>query len=518
MKKYLLSLFVALGLISLASANTFNVDVANYAFTPADIVCNVGDTVVWTLSSGMHTTTSTSVPSGAAAWDYTFSGVGDTYSYVVALPGSYTYECTIHTSMQGTITASYAFPYVENFDYAAGELLIDHGWQLSGSSVVNPLTVTSPGLTFPGYPYVSGNAATLTTSGEDLYVNFANPGPSSGDVYMAFMLDVTAAQTGDYFIALSAASAQTNYYDRIHLKSSGAGYLIGVSKSNEVSGGAVYGTTELTFDQTYLIVTKYVFNPDSANDDAISIFVLTSDIPAIEPSNPEIDSYVNTTKTDISDISTVTLRQGNSSNAASLVIDGIRIGTTWNDVVPVELTSFTASVSNNSVTLNWKTATETNNRGFSVQRKTNGSAWTNVSFVTGNGTTTQPHEYSYVDNNLETGRYSYRLKQVDMDGSYEYSNVAEASVDAPAKFNLAQNYPNPFNPTTKIDFTVPSNSNVKLTVYNVLGQQIVVLVNGFLKSGSHSVDFNAVGLNSGLYFYKLESNGVSLVKKMMLVK
>ncbi len=518
MKKILLLVFLVTGLIGLASANTFNVDVANFAFTPADIVCNVGDTVVWTLSSGTHTTSSTSVPSGAATWDYTFIGVGDTYTYAVEYPGDYTYQCNIHTTMQGTISASYAFPYVENFDYPAGDLLIDHGWQRSGSSVVNPITVTSPGLTFPGYPYDSGNAVTLASTGEDLYVNFANPGPSSGSVYVAFMIDVTSAQSGDYFIALSAASSQTNYYDRIHLKSSGAGYLIGVSKSNEVSGGAFYGTTELSFDATYLIVTKYVFNPDSANDDAISIYVLNSDVPPVEPANPEIDSYTNTTKTDANDISTVTIRQGTSSSAPTLIIDGIRVATTWSDVIPVELTSFTANVSGNSVTLNWKTATETNNRGFEVQRKSSNSGWTNISFVNGNGTSTQSHEYSYTDNNLETGKYSYRLKQVDLDGSSEYSNIVETNIDAPARFDLAQNYPNPFNPTTKIDFSVPSNSNVKLTVYNVLGQQIAVLVNGLMKSGNHTVDFNATGLNSGLYFYKLESNGVSLVKKMMLVK
>ena len=187
-------------------------------------------------------------------------------------------------------------------------------------------------------------------------------------------------------------------------------------------------------------------------------------------------------------------------------------------MVPVELSSFTASANNNSVTLNWKTATETNNKGFEVQRKTSNSQWSDVSFISGNGTSTESHEYSYVDNNLQSGKYYYRLKQVDLDGTSEYSQVIEADVTAPAKFALAQNYPNPFNPATRIDFSLPSNGNVKLTVYNILGQQVAVLINGFMQSGSHSVDFNATDLNSGLYFYKLESNGVSLVKKMMLLK
>ncbi len=205
-------------------------------------------------------------------------------------------------------------------------------------------------------------------------------------------------------------------------------------------------------------------------------------------------------------------------HAQNMIVDGIRIGTSWSDVVPVELTSFTANVSSNAVTLNWKTSTETNNKGFEIQRKVEGSTWTKISFVNGNGTSTKSHEYSYVDGNLESGNYSYRLKQVDFNGSYEYSNVVEASINAPNKFELAQNFPNPFNPTTKISFSVPSNSNVKLTVYNLLGQEITTLVNGFMKAGSHTVEFNATNMNSGLYFYKLESNGLTQVKKMMLLK
>ena len=232
-----------------------------------------------------------------------------------------------------------------------------------------------------------------------------------------------------------------------------------------------------------------------------------------EPSVPDLQS--TDTNTDVM-VGAVVLRQG--GNAYEVQVDGIKVSTLWSDVVPVEFTSFTATANANSVTLSWRTASETNNRGFEVQRKTSNSGWTDISFVNGNGTSTQPHEYSYSDNNLENGTYSYRLKQVDMDGSFEYSNVVDANITAPSKFELAQNYPNPFNPTTKIDFSVPANSNVKLTVYNVLGQQIAVLVNGFMKSGNHTVDFNAAGLNSGLYFYKLESNGTSLVKKMMLIK
>ncbi len=228
------------------------------------------------------------------------------------------------------MSTTYSQLLVEDFNYAAGDTLIKVGWLQSGSTTTNSIVVTSPGLTFTGYPSVSGNAVTLLNTGQDDYYTFANPGPSSGSVYMAFLMNVTAAQTGDYFIGLSAASSQTNYYDRIFVKSSGGGYVIGVSKSNETP--QVYGTTELAFNTTYLVVTKYVFNPDTTNDDAISIFVINSDIPATEPT-PEIGPYTISTKNDAADISTVTLRQGSATAAASLTIDGIRVATSWTEAL-----------------------------------------------------------------------------------------------------------------------------------------------------------------------------------------
>jgi hypothetical protein len=218
--------------------------------------------------------------------------------------------------------------YTEEFDYTAGDLLTTHGWVVSSGGGTNPLTVVAPGLTFTGYPSVTGNAVALTTTGEDDYVNFASPGPSSGSVYMSFMLNVSAAQaTGDYFIALSPSSLQTNYYDRIFIKSGTTGYYVGVSKSNETP--QTYGTTELTFNTTYVIVMKYVFNTGSTTDDAISIFILDSNIPVIEPSTAEINSYTAPSKNDATDLSTVTLRQGSASNSATLVVDGIRVGISW---------------------------------------------------------------------------------------------------------------------------------------------------------------------------------------------
>ncbi len=187
-------------------------------------------------------------------------------------------------------------------------------------------------------------------------------------------------------------------------------------------------------------------------------------------------------------------------------------------VVPVELVSFTASVQSGAVLLRWSTATEINNKGFQVERKSSTEDWSRITFVDGNGTTTNPHIYSYADNSAKSGSYSYRLKQIDFDGSYKYSNVAEVSFAGAIKFELAQNYPNPFNPSTTISFSIPEASNVSLKIFNTLGQEVKTLVNGFKEAGSYKINFDAKNLTSGLYFYKIDAGTFSQVKKMMLLK
>ena len=186
-------------------------------------------------------------------------------------------------------------------------------------------------------------------------------------------------------------------------------------------------------------------------------------------------------------------------------------------LVPVELTSFSANVSDGNVILNWTTATELNNSGFEVERKAGGEFQT-IAFVLGNGTTTEQHNYSYADNNLNSGSYTYRLKQVDYDGTFAYSNEVNVEITTPVKFELSQNYPNPFNPTTKINFSIPQNSEVTLTVFNVLGQKVKTLVQGFMEAGKHTINFDASGFNSGIYLYKLEAGNFSEVRKMTLLK
>lgn len=190
------------------------------------------------------------------------------------------------------------------------------------------------------------------------------------------------------------------------------------------------------------------------------------------------------------------------------------------DAIPVELTSFTASVTNNNVTLYWSTATETNNLGFEIERKAEqSSVWTSVDFIKGNGTSTENKSYIFVDKNVVTGVYNYRLKQNDYDGSYVYHNLVNViNIIAPSQFELLQNYPNPFNAVTKILFNLPIAGKTSLNIFNLLGEKVATLINEELNSGYHEYIFNASMLASGVYFYKLESGSYIDIKKMILMK
>lgn len=193
-----------------------------------------------------------------------------------------------------------------------------------------------------------------------------------------------------------------------------------------------------------------------------------------------------------------------------------------NFTTPVELTAFTAKINNGIVNLNWNTATETNNRGFEVQRKSSAVGFIPIDFVNGNGTTTKVNKYSWSER-LQPGKYSYRLKQLDYNGKFEYSKVVEITV-IPNVFSLSQNYPNPFNPSTIIKYSLPSESNVILKFYNSLGQTVREVNEGSRKPGDYEINFNSSGLPSGIYFYSIKAvsgdgrNDFSAVKKMILLK
>ncbi|MBL1215753.1 MAG: T9SS type A sorting domain-containing protein [Ignavibacteriae bacterium] len=191
-----------------------------------------------------------------------------------------------------------------------------------------------------------------------------------------------------------------------------------------------------------------------------------------------------------------------------------------NPPLPVELNSFNASIAGNSIELKWQTASEMNNMGFSIERKIENveSKWESIGFIKSIGNSSEAIDYSFLDKNPIGGKvFSYRLKQIDLNGTFDYSDVVEVNY-TPTEYTLHQNYPNPFNPSTKIRFTIKQDSNVKLTIYNQLGQIVEEMLNNKLDAGYHEIEFDATGFASGIYFYSIQADNFNAVKKMVLLK
>ncbi len=191
-----------------------------------------------------------------------------------------------------------------------------------------------------------------------------------------------------------------------------------------------------------------------------------------------------------------------------------------NTPLPVEMTNCTAAVNHLNTSINWTTATETNNFGFDVERKATVGDWTKVGFVAGAGTSSKPTKYSYLDQGVTPGSYEYRIKQIDKSGSFKYSTQMQVEVGlAPKVLTLGNNYPNPFNPTTNIEFTLPKDGRATLKVFNSIGQEVATLFDGEGTAGFIiQAKFDATRLASGLYFARLQYDGKSMMKKMLLMK
>ncbi|HCY77083.1 MAG TPA: hypothetical protein DHV28_14265 [Ignavibacteriales bacterium] len=187
-------------------------------------------------------------------------------------------------------------------------------------------------------------------------------------------------------------------------------------------------------------------------------------------------------------------------------------------IVPVELTAFNASVNKNEVVLDWSTATELNNLGFEIQRKSINSNYETLGFVNGKGTTTEFSNYSFTDKNVDAGTYTYRLMQKDFDGTFSYSQEVEVRVNVPLEYSLDQNYPNPFNPTTTIRYAIPEDNFVSIKLYDILGNEVITLVNEQKQAGRYEMLFNASNIASGVYYYQISSGNFTQTRKLMLMK
>lgn len=218
---------------------------------------------------------------------------------------------------------------------------------------------------------------------------------------------------------------------------------------------------------------------------------------------------------------TIEVQTGADICADNVIINGTYSGngTKCGGVLPVELVAMNALATLDAVTLNWKTATEVNNYAFEVERRAMSSdQWREIGFVPGSGTSNAPHNYSFTDQKLTAGIYAYRLRQVDNGGAFKYSQETQVTIEAPKVFALSQNYPDPFNPSTNISFSIPATSFVSLKVFDALGREVSVVLSEQMPAGKYSRQWNATGLPSGVYFYRLQAGSFIETKKLVLLR
>ncbi|HOJ17870.1 MAG TPA: choice-of-anchor D domain-containing protein [Ignavibacteriaceae bacterium] len=304
-------------------------------------------------------------------------------------------------------------------------------------------------------------------------------------------------------------------------KYSATGQLLGTIPGTVVATGSnairYIGTL---IDQEYIIVYQY----GSGNENARIVKVPVSDVAAATTYDitPTLGNVANTNGS--GDVSFKVNHDGSVDIIVLGTNNGIGVYRTIQPV-PVELTSFTATSQDNHVYLNWSTATESNSKEFLVERNT-GSNWAVIGSVEAAGTSTDIRSYSFVDKSVTTQSVIYRLKMVDIDGTFNYSKEIKVEMGVPSSFSLSQNYPNPFNPSTRIDYQIPSDANVTIELFDVTGQKIATMMNKEMKAGYHSFDLEAgkFGMATGVYIYRLvaidKTSGESFVdsKKLMMLK
>ena len=393
---------------------------------------------------------------------------------------------------------------IENFDYTALDTLKNVGWTQTTANTVNQVLVTNPGLTFSGYASSGiGNAATIMNNGQDLYRNLSS-NVTSNAVYMAFMFSIDSAKaTGDYFLAFLPSTSTTLYGTRLFVKTDGANIVFGISKGAETP---IYSSTTFSTNTTYLGVLKYQYNTTTGFDDKSSLFVFNGAIPASEPSALITDT--STTRADYADIGRVALRQGTSSAAPGLKIDGIRVATTWSlaALLPVKLSSFNAVGLQNQVNLNWITASEINSQNFEVERSVDGVNFTSVATVAAKGQSARSTTYQTIDRNLPASNVLYyRIKSVSVSGAFEYSPVQRVSL---RNINLSIS-PNPANSLLYIN----SNNLVQhAELLDMMGKRVFASQNN--KTNSLSIDVSK--LPNGNYALKTTIDGVTKVQKIVV--
>jgi len=382
------------------------------------------------------------------------------------------------------------------------------------------------------YGMVAGNGGQVwkTTDSGNSWVTISNLGNTTGQNSIAMIDSITALVAGSSIINKTTDGGTTwtpitpgvplGPMSRIRMHSQSVGYMIGGSGTSQT--GYVFKTTnagDTWTNMNFPFSTTMLYNIAFRSD---SEYVVVGYSGGVFHTKNDGGTWTQI------NLGLLNVVQSQVIGAAFIGPDTVIVGGNGSSVVkialepivPVELTSLSASVNPDNISIIWTTATELNNRGFDVERKlASSNNWEVVGFVEGSGTTTESKSYVYQDYDVVTGQYNYRIKQIDFDGNMTYYNLAETVVfGAPDRFELSQNYPNPFNPNTTISFSIPQKSDVSVKIYDILGNEVTTLVNETREAGRYNVNFNASNYSSGVYFYTIKAGNFNETKKMTLLK
>ena len=396
-----------------------------------------------------------------------------------------------------------------------------NGWaNVTGTNSGTQISYVDSNLTFGVYPTNTGKAVYFSTGATGkIFKNFSYSASSA--VYLAFLIKIpTAAQSfTNHIIGFGSGNMATTatYELKVYCKWNAitSSYNFGIGGSS-----ATYSSnpTSVPAQSTALILLKY----DLGNTADVYVFNNSNAYPYTIPATSEahitgITAFVP---------SCVYLRS-QSTLTVSAIVDGIRVSGDASPL-PVELSLFDVSVKENAVHLNWETKTEFNSAEFVIQRKCTGreTEWESVARVPAHGTSFSPIRYNFIDNIAKAGSYTYRLKQIDNDGSFSYSEVKYVAVALPTTMKLSQNYPNPFNPSTVISYSLNNTACVTLELFSSTGEKIETLINTIQNPGSYNFTLNMEShrLTSGVYLYRMtcvditNSEIYSFSKKMLFLK
>lgn len=418
----------------------------------------------------------------------------------------------------GTISNSPAFSGVINLKYSSSGLVTTGSEMPSGAGVLNNLSITgSGGIVLTSSPTVNG---TLSISGGKITLGSNN---------LTVVGSITGAGSSNYVVTdgsgglirnvssgeISFPVGFTDSFTPVVLNNSGTADNFTVKVKNTFDNSP---TSLAVVNKQWTIsevgtganvIVKFQWNKTDEN----VLFVRTNPV-LIGRFNGTVWEGTSASYTAVND-SVFTASAGDFTAFSPFTVGN-------EPALPVELSTFSSYLNGRDVLLKWETKTEINSNKFEIERSLNNLAWINIGSVKAHVLSNSPKQYSYIDKNLQKGRYEYRLKMIDNDGSGQYSKIVETEISVPKNFSLSQNYPNPFNPETNIRFEIPKESNVNISIFNIMGEKVATLLNEYMEPGYYQRSFysnnNGVNLSSGTYFYVLKAGENNLVKKMILIK